>query len=750
MNGIWEKYEVRSLKYERSYFVPRTSYVVAALLCLAAASWLSAQPAPSPSPIRGFSATSSAAEIARERELKAMPSAKAAEADFDVMTAEPHHTGSPYEIKLADYVGDQFKQIGIESTKYEYSVLLPWPKQRRIDIVAPDQVRLDVEEEKIRGDQWADKPGILPAYNAYSPSGDVTGEIVYVNFGIPADYETLDTLGISVKGKIVLARYGGSWRGIKPKVAAEHGAIACIIYSDPHEDGYFQGDVYPDGPFRGWGMIQRGSVMDMPRYPGDPSTPGRPSKAGVERIPMDKIETFAPIPVQPMSYRDGVELLKRLKGPVAPEAWRGALPVTYRIGPGPARVHMNLQMDYAQRRLINVVGKVTGAVAPDEWIIVGSHRDAWTFGASDSVSGHVSMMAVARAMSEMMKKGWKPRRSVLFISWDGEEQGLLGSTEWVEDLTTELRAKTAVYVNRDAGAGGLNFSGSAVHSLTPFVYELAQSIQPEGATRTLYDGWLERAREQSPARDGQPMLKVPAVGALGSGSDYTAFLDHVGIASLDFGLNGRGGDGSYHSTYDNPTWFKKYIDPQFKFSVLAAQVTGVALLRLADADVLPFDYETYGRQILEYIGEIEHQAAKASADGAKTVDFAGLRSAAEAFAKAGAAVRERGEALLSGTNSEGVRPPSDSRRGSDRSDPFAEINHRLIMAERDLIEPAGLPDRPWYRHVIYAPGLYTGYGVKTIPGVREAVDAGNYARAAEQAALVIRALNRAAKTLQGT
>jgi N-acetylated-alpha-linked acidic dipeptidase len=750
MNGIWEKYEVRSLKYERSYFVPRTSYLVAALLCLAAASWLSAQPAPSPSPIRGFSATSSAAEIARERELKAMPSAKAAEADFDVMTAEPHHTGSPYEIKLADYVGDQFKQIGIESTKYEYSVLLPWPKQRRIDIVAPDQVRLDVEEEKIRGDQWADKPGILPAYNAYSPSGDVTGEIVYVNFGIPADYETLDTLGISVKGKIVLARYGGSWRGIKPKVAAEHGAIACIIYSDPHEDGYFQGDVYPDGPFRGWGMIQRGSVMDMPRYPGDPSTPGRPSKAGVERIPMDKIETFAPIPVQPMSYRDGVELLKRLKGPVAPEAWRGALPVTYRIGPGPARVHMNLQMDYAQRRLINVVGKVTGAVAPDEWIIVGSHRDAWTFGASDSVSGHVSMMAVARAMSEMMKKGWKPRRSVLFISWDGEEQGLLGSTEWVEDLTTELRAKTAVYVNRDAGAGGLNFSGSAVHSLTPFVYELAQSIQPEGATRTLYDGWLERAREQSPARDGQPMLKVPAVGALGSGSDYTAFLDHVGIASLDFGLNGRGGDGSYHSTYDNPTWFKKYIDPQFKFSVLAAQVTGVALLRLADADVLPFDYETYGRQILEYIGEIEHQAAKASADGAKTVDFAGLRSAAEAFAKAGAAVRERGEALLSGTNSEGVRPPSDSRRGSDRSDPFAEINHRLIMAERDLIEPAGLPDRPWYRHVIYAPGLYTGYGVKTIPGVREAVDAGNYARAAEQAAIVIRALNRAAKTLQGT
>jgi N-acetylated-alpha-linked acidic dipeptidase len=711
-------------------------------LCTAATggAWLSAQGAGAQARIRGFSDASSAAESARERDLKALPSAKLAEADFDVMTAEPHHTGSPYEIKLADYVSDQFKQFGIESKKYEYSVLLPWPGQRRIEITAPDSLKLQVEEEKIRGDQWADKPGILPAYNAYSPSGDVTGEIVYVNFGIPADYETLQKLGIDVKGKIVLARYGGSWRGIKPKVAAEHGAIACLIYSDPHEDGYFQGEVYPDGPFRGWGMIQRGSVMDMPRYPGDPSTPGRPSKPGVERLPMDKIETFAPIPVQPMSYRDGVELLKRLKGPVAPEAWRGALPLTYHIGPGPAKVHVNLQMDYAQRRLINVVGTIPGAVAPDEWIIVGSHRDAWTFGASDSVSGHVSMMSVARAMSDMIKKGWRPRRSVLFISWDGEEQGLLGSTEWVEDLATELQAKAAVYVNRDAGAGGSIFGGSAVHSLTPFLHELAQSIQAEGGAKTLYDDWLDRAREQAPARDNQPMLKTPPVGALGSGSDYTAFLDHAGIASVDMGLSGRGGDGdgSYHSTYDNPTWFKKFIDPQFKFSVLAAQVTGVALLRLADADLLPFDYESYGKQIVEYVNDIEQQATKASAADARKVDFAGLKAAAEAFAAAGAQLRARGESLLNpSTGPAQAAPPAA----------LAEINRRLIMAERDLVDPAGLPDRPWYRHVVYAPGLYTGYGVKTIPGVREAVDSGNYGRAAEQASIVIRALQRATRTL---
>jgi N-acetylated-alpha-linked acidic dipeptidase len=481
--------------------------------------------------------------------------------------------------------------------------------------------------------------------------------------------------------------------------------------------------------------------MDMPRYPGDPSTPDRPSKPGVERIPMDKIETFAPIPVQPMSYRDGIEMLKRLKGPVAPEAWRGSLPITYHIGPGPARVHMKLQMDYAERRLINVVGTITGAVAPDEWIIVGSHRDAWTFGASDSVSGHVSMMAVARAMGEMMKKGWKPRRSVLFVSWDGEEPGLLGSTEWVEDLTAELRAKAAIYVNRDAGAGGLNFGGSAVHSLTPFIYELARDVQPVGESNTLYDGWLGRAREQSPARDGQPMLKAPPVGALGSGSDYTAFLDHVGVSSLDIGLNGRGADGTYHSTYDNPTWFKKFIDPQFKYSVLASQVTGVALLRLADAEILPFDYEAYGNQILEYVDEIEQQARKASAEKATTIDFAGLKAAAQAFAKAGANLRATGEMLLAGA--------SGPSRPQSIESTLAGINHRLIAAERDLIEPAGLPDRPWYRHVIYAPGLYTGYGVKTIPGVREAIDAANFTRAAEQARVVIRALQRAARTLSG-
>jgi N-acetylated-alpha-linked acidic dipeptidase len=699
----------------------------AAFVISLAAVWLSAQ---SVQPrIRGFSDEASAAEAARERDFKAMPSAKAAEADFDIMTAEPHHVGSPYEIKLADYIADTFKQLGFEVVRHEYSVLIPWPKERRIDIVAPDSAKLQVEEDTIPGDPWALKPGILPAYNAYSPSGDVTGDIVYVNYGIPADYDTLKTLGVDVKGKIVLARYGGSWRGIKPKVAAEHGAVGCLIFSDPREDGYFQGDVYPDGPYRGWGMIQRGSVMDMPRYPGDPSTPDRPSKPGVERVPLDRIETLAAIPVQPMSYRDGLEILKRLKGPVAPEAWRGALPVTYHVGPGPAKVHMTLQMDYGQRRLIDVVGRITGAEFPDEWVIVGSHRDAWVFGAADSVSGHVSMMSVARAMSEMVKKGWKPRRTILFVSWDGEEPGLLGSTEFVEDFANDLKAKAAVYVNRDSGAGGPFFGASAVHSLTPFVHELARSIESDQASKSLYDRWLERARE----KDGDAKLAAPVVGALGSGSDYTAFLDHVGIASLDMGLNGTG-DGIYHSIYDDPAWFKKFLDPGFNYSVLAARVTGVAMLRLADAQILPFDYESYGTQILEYVKDIEKEATTKSSANAGQVDFAGLKAAAEAFARAGADAGKRSETMLA------------SHAGTPA---LAAMNTRLMNVERDLIEPAGLPDRPWFRHTIYAPGLYTGYGVKTIPGVREAVDAANFTRAAEQARIVIRALQRATATLRG-
>jgi N-acetylated-alpha-linked acidic dipeptidase len=683
-----------------------------------------------PARIRGFTTAASATEAALEQAFKASLSAKDAEADFDLLTAEPHHVGSPYDITLADEVAARFASFGMEVSRYEYSVLVPWPTDRHVDIVLPDSVRLEVDEEKLPGDVWAAKPGILPAYNAYSPSGDVTGDIVYVNYGGPADYDTLQQLGIDVAGKIVLARYGSGWRGIKAKVAAEHGAVACLIYSDPRDDGYFQGPAYPDGPYRGLGMIQRGSVMDMPRRPGDPSTPDRPSKPGVERLRFDQIDTLAKIPVQPMAGREALELLKRLGGPVAPEAWRGALPTTYRIGAGPVRVHVRLQMDYGQRRLINVVGRIPGAEFPDQWVILGSHRDAWVYGAADPESGQTAVINVARALGGLLKRGWRPERSVLVASWDGEEPGLLGSTEWVEDLAGELSAKAVAYINLDPGAAGPYFSTSAVHSLGPFLREVAASVDSDLPGKTLYDRWLNRPRDQVLAQAGAP----PAVGALGSGSDYTPFLDHLGIAAIDLGLNGPGDNGTYHSLYDHPGWFKRYIDPDFHINVRASQVTGVALLRFANAELLPFDYAVYGQQILAYVNEVERSATSAWANGARGLDFQNLRRATQTMIKAGADLTAEGDALL-------ARPRDSAALG--------RINRRQILAERALLAPAGLPDRPWFRHVIYAPGLYTGYDVKTIPGVREAVEGKNFSRAVEQAQVLIRALDRAAAALSG-
>ena len=689
--------------------------------------------APSSSRIHGFSGVDSAAETAVEQTFKAALSPKAASDDFDVLTAEPHHVGSPYEIELADFVADRFKNFGLDVSRYEYSVLVPWPVERRIDIVEPDSVSLPVDEEIVPGDKYASKPGILPAYNAYSPSGDVTSDVVYVNYGVPADYDVLKSLGVSVAGKIVLARYGGSWRGIKPKVAAEHGAVACLIYSDPHDDGYFQGSVYPDGPFRGWGMIQRGSVMDMPFRPGDPSTPDRPSKAGVERLPMDRIDTLAKIPVQPMAYRQAMELLKRLNGKMAPEAWRGALPITYHVGPGPLKVHLKLQMDYGQRRLINVVGRITGSQFPDEWVIVGSHRDAWVFGAADPESGQVAVINAAREMGALLKQGWRPKRTLVFASWDGEEPGLLGSTEWVEDFASELAGKAVAYINLDPGATGPFFSTSAVYSLAPFLREVAKSLDSDVAGKSLYDQWLAHVREQSPPGEIPPAT-VPPVGALGSGSDYSAFLDHLGIASIDLSLNGPGDSGTYHSQYDDPDWFKKYIDPDFHISVRASQVTGITAMRLADADLLPFDYRAYGQQMLDYVTEIEQQAKSAWPNGINALGFGPLRRALQAFMKAGDDLSNEEDALLNGS--------------PDRA-ALARLNRRAIMAERDLTEPAGLPDRPWFRHVVYAPGLYTGYAVKTLPGIREAVEGGNFNRVAEQSQVITRAVQRATRTLAG-
>ena len=477
-----------------NWFHKRAALWAAAPILLAGISVAAQEALRTPSRIPGFTAAATLTQRAREQAFRNALSTGAAREDFTVLTAEPHHVGSPYQIRLADVVADRFASFGLEVSRYEYSVLVPWPIERMVAIVAPDAVGLEVDEEKLPGDPFAAQSGILPVYNVYTPSGDVTGEVVYVNYGVPSDYELLRRLGISVAGKIVLARYGNSWRGIKPKVAAQHGAIGCLLYSDPRDDGYFQGDAYPDGPFRGSGMIQRGSVLDLPRRPGDPSTPGRPSKPGVERLPLDRLDTLADIPVHPLAASQGLEILKRLDGPLVPEAWRGALPITYRMGPGPVRVRVRLQMDYGQRRLINVVGRISGSRFPDEWIIIGSHRDAWVFGAADPTSGQVAMINVARAMGALLKEGWRPQRSVLFVSWDGEEPGLLGSTEWTEEFASELGAKAAVYVNLDPARPALISRPRASTRSRRFSMTSPSRSTPMCPVRPFTtDGWSGRA-----------------------------------------------------------------------------------------------------------------------------------------------------------------------------------------------------------------------------------------------------------------
>jgi N-acetylated-alpha-linked acidic dipeptidase len=639
-------------------------------------------------------------------------------------------------------------------------VLLPWPGERRIEIVAPDRLRLQVEEEKIRGDQWADKPGILPAYNAYSPSGDVTGEIVYVNFGVPADYETLAKLGIEVKGRIVLARYGGSWRGIKPKVAAEHGAIACLIYSDPHEDGYFQGESYPEGPMRPPDGAQRGSVMDMPVYPGDPQTPGIGAVPGAKLIPLDQVQTITKIPVMPISYADATPFLKSLGGQTVPEAWRGGLPFTYRVGPSSAKAHLALKFNWDRKPLYDVVARIPGSKYPDQWIIRGNHHDAWVNGAEDPLSGTSPELEEARSLSELLKQGWKPQRTIIYCFWDGEEPALLGSTEWAETHAEELKQHAVAYFNSDGNSRGY-FRAQGSHSLENFVNDVAKEIQdPE----TKMSAW-KRVRlvdiSRATAEDRSELktradLRIPA---LGSGSDYTVFIDHLGVASVNLGYGGEDeGGGQYHSVYDDFYWYTHFQDTDFSYGRVLAQTAGSMVMRMADADVLPFQFTDFADTIHLYVGQLKTLAEKMRKDAKERneeiaegvykalydpkkimvpppiepippyLNFAPLDQASDDFT---IAAQEFDKAFAA---AKGVAP--------------AELNLDLIQSERTLIDAGGLPHRPWFQNLIYAPGLYTGYGVKTIPGVREAIEQKDWKEADAQIARVAAALEREVELLK--
>jgi len=699
---------------------------------------------------------------------------KAAEATFDSflkasdltewqkrLSARPHHLGSAYDKDNAEFIAAQFRSWGYDTRIESFDVLFPTPKTRLVEMTAPEKFTMKLQEPPVNGDPTTNQQDEqLPTYNAYSIDGDVTGPLVYVNYGRPQDYELLEQAGIDVKRKIAIARYGASWRGIKPKVAAEHGAIGCIIYSDPRDDGYFQGDVYPKGGYRNDSGVQRGSVMDMPTFPGDPLTKGVGATKGAKRIDRKDATTLTKIPVLPVSYSDALPLLKNLDNDVVPDAWRGALPITYHFGGKTPIVHMKLEFNWDMRTINDVIAKMPGSERPDEWIIRGNHHDGWVNGADDPLSGQVAMMEEAKGIAQLAKTGWKPKRTIVYCAWDAEEEGLLGSTEWVETHADELAQKAAVYINTDSnGRGFLGMSGS--HTLEKFINEVGKDI-PDPETKLSV--W-ERARAAQLV-NGSPQARKELserpdlrIGALGSGSDYTPFLQHLGISSMNIGFGGEGGGGSYHSIYDSFAHFQRFIDPGNVYGVAMAKVCGHAVLRLADAETLPFDFTNFADTVGTYLNEVTrladsmredtntmnsllqngswqavqdptevHIAPKAK-DPVPQIDFAPLKNA---LAKVNDAAKRY----------------QDAARGKTVSAVQAKaLDEVLFKAERSLTRSEGLPRRDWFRHQIYAPGYYTGYGVKTLPGVREAIEQRNWDEARSEIKIIADTLERFASEI---
>jgi len=668
------------------------------------------------------------------------------------LSARPHHVGSPYDKENAEWILSRFKEWGWDAHIENFEVLFPTPKERLVELVEPTKFTAKLEEPAVPEDPTSSQHDEqLPTYNAYSADGDVTGPLVYVNYGVPEDYEQLERLGISVKGAIVIARYGGSWRGIKPKVGAEHGAVGCLIYSDPRGDGYFQGDVFPAGAFRPREGVQRGSVMDDTLYPGDPLTPGVGATKDAKRLPLEDVQTITKIPVLPISYGDAQPLLAALKGPMAPEQWRGALPFPYHLGPGPAKVHLKVKSNWDIKTLYDVIARVGGSEYPDEWVVRGNHHDAWVNGAEDPISGLVAELEEARAFGELLKQGWKPKRTLIYCAWDGEEPALLGSTEWAEEHADELSRHAVAYLNSDSNGRGYLFMGGS-HSLEKFINGVARDIEdPEKKISVWKRSQLRRIEGASSPEERQEARERPdlRIGALGSGSDYGAFVDHLGIASLDLGYGGEGGGGVYHSIYDDFYWYTHFSDTSFVYGRALAQTAGTAVMRLADAELLPFDFSDFTDTIHKYTDdlkkllkskqdevreqnkEIEEGVFTATADPQKSfvppkpeevppyLNFAPLENATDALTQSAQRYRKAVEKA----NANGGAALAGA--------PLSPLNALLVQSERKLTSPEGLPGRPWYKHEIYAPGVYTGYGVKTMPAVRESIEQKKWKQADE-------------------
>jgi N-acetylated-alpha-linked acidic dipeptidase len=686
-----------------------------------------------------FGFRDSAAEAATEARFLAVPDPRLAEEHLRTLTQAPHMAGTVEDKATADYVAQKFRAAGLDTEIVEYKVWMNYPVEISVDITAPAGVEMHgPTREHVDGDPYDGDPRVVMPFSGMSPSGDVEAEVVYANYGTPEDFEKLEKLKIDVRGKIVLVRYGQNFRGVKVFIAQEHGAAGVILYSDPFDDGWRRGDKYPAGPWRPDTGVQRGSVGYMFEFPGDPTTPGfasLPSLPESKRVSPEKSAQMPNIPVTPLSYHDASPILQHLGGPDSPREWQGALPFTYHVGPGPVRVKMHLKQDYQYRTLWDVIGRVRGREFPDEWVIAGNHRDAWVYGAVDPNSGTAAMLEAVHGVGDLLKSGWKPKRTMIFASWDGEEEGLMGSTEWAEQHESEL-TNAAAYFNMDVADSGPKFGASAVPSLKQFVRDVTRAVpSPKGGT--VYEAWQKLEQPGSPSPQSQAdavgearrmpaaasMTDVP-VGDLGSGSDYSAFQQHLGVPSTD--ISSTGPYGVYHSVFDNFAWFKKFGDPDFAYARQMARVFGLEALRMADADVLPYDYGEYGEEIAVYLG-----AARKRVEikfGGHALDLTAASAAAKHFQEAGAKILAKQK-----------NPPRDATR----------LNQALLSAERALLVPEGLPHRSWFRHAIYAPGEYTGYAAVVIPGVNEALDKGDAERVRQQLAVLAAALERAAKTLEG-
>jgi len=737
----------------------RTLVCSCVCVSLAASGWpaplLAAETAPSATVLDGYTPQGSATELGWETKFRDLPSPDNLRSDMEHLTARPHNVGSPYDHENAEWLQGKFRDWGFDSQIETFYVLFPTPKDRKLELLEPQKFTATLAEPPVAVDPTSNQQSEqLPTYNAYSIDGDVTGPLVYVNYGTREDYEDLERMGVSVKGAIVIARYGKTWRGIKPKVAAEHGAIGCIIYSDPQQDGYGDTDTFPGGAGRPREGVQRGGVNDT-NYPGDPLTPGIPATKDAKRLALKDSPIITKIPVLPISYGDAQPFLAALGGQVVPEAWRGGLPITYHVGPGSSKAHLKMMSNWDIKPVYDVIAKIPGTQAADEWVIRGNHHDAWVNGAEDPISGMVAELEEARSLGELRKQGWKPRRTIIYCAWDGEEPGLLGSTEWVEQHAAELNDHAVLYVNSDnTDRGFLGVDGA--HSVEHFINEVARHVPDPETKLTIWERARLQALSTAGSADKRAVLRNRAdtsIGAMGDGSDYAPFIDYLAIPSLDLGFGGEGAGSAYHSIYDDFYYYTHFSDTNFQYGRALAQIAGTAVLRMADAELLPYQFTAVAETIGGYVKELKTELSntqetikernlqldegvfQAISDPKQPgyppkrepeppyLNFAPLDNGVVSLTRAA----KHYQAAFTAAQSRGLALDDAG---------LATLNHLLMLIERTNLRPEGLPGRPWYKNQIYAPGAYTGYGVKTLAGVREAMDQHQWSLAEQESPIV--------------